>query len=139
MQISKIMTTKLITLSLDNTLADAKALFEQHRIHHIIVLDEHEKLIGLLTDRDLYKHLSPTIGTYKETHQDQQMLKKKIHLVMTRTIITATPELTIKEALIWFDDHHISCLPVISPDNHVLGIISWRDLIKVLAKVQRQG
>ncbi len=131
------MSTKLITLNLDETLGHAKALFEQHPIHHILILDETKQLVGIMTDRDLYKHLSPSIGTAKQTHADATMLKKKVHLIMTRNIIAAPPTLPVKEALEWFDDNHISCLPVIN-NQQLVGIVSWRDIVKVLANIHRQ-
>ena len=137
MNISAIMSTKLITLTMDDSLADAKTLFEQHPIHHILIIDDKKALVGVLTDRDLYLHLSPTIGTAKETHQDLQMMKKKVHQIMTRDIITASSTLTVKEALLLLDDHHISCLPIID-SNKLVGIISWRDIISVLADIYRQ-
>lgn len=137
MNIDTIMSKKLITLSMDCSLGDAKSIFEQHPIHHLPVLDESKKLIGLLNDRDLYKHLSPSIGTAKETHQDLAMLKKPVNLIMTRDLITAPSTLKIKEALVWIDEHHISCLPVVD-DGKLVGIVSWRDVIKVLAEIQRR-
>ncbi|NMP30997.1 CBS domain-containing protein [Thalassotalea sp. M1531] len=138
MNISSIMSTKLITLTIDSTLGDAKDIFEKHTIHHILILDDDKQLSGLITDRDLYKHLSPTIGTAKESHDDLAMLKKKVHQIMTRDIVAAPTTLAIKDAIVWFDDNHISCLPVIN-EKQLVGIISWRDIVKVLAQVHRQN
>ncbi len=133
MTISKIMTTDLISLDLDSDLNDAKKIFESHNIHHIMVLDDDLVLAGLLTDRDLYKYLSPSIGTANETRLDSAMLRKKIHQVMERNIITAPPELSLTEAPYWFYKHHISCLPIVDENGRPIGIVSWRDIIKVLA------
>ncbi|WP_286265991.1 CBS domain-containing protein [Thalassotalea atypica] len=133
MSVANIMTRDMISLELDQTLNDAKQIFESNNIHHIIVLNDDLTLAGLITDRDLYKHLSPTIGTSKETRQDSMMLRKKIHLVMTRDIITARGDLSINEAAFRFYEHHISCLPIVDNNNCPVGIITWRDIIKLLA------
>ena len=132
MSLSKLMSNNLITLELDDDLGKAKAIFDQHKIHHILVLNDKE-LAGIITDRDIYKHLSPTIGTKNETPRDSSMLQKKLHLVMSRNLITTSENATLNEAVLLFYDNHISCLPVVNELMQPIGIISWRDILKVIA------
>ena len=63
MKIENLMNTELICLSMDSPLGKAKELFEKHNIHHLLIIDDDGSLAGVVTDRDLYKHLSPTVGT----------------------------------------------------------------------------
>jgi acetoin utilization protein AcuB len=137
MSLAKIMSTNLLTLEMDDDLSKAKAIFEQHNVHHILVLNETE-LVGVVTDRDIYKHLSPTIGTKNETPRDHSMLQKKLHLIMNRNLITAQKEVTLNEAVLLFYDNHISCLPIVNDKMEPVGIISWRDILKVVALQYRQ-
>ena len=137
MAISQIMSRNLITLDMDNTLADAKALFARYEMHHILITEQ-EKLVGVLSDRDLLQHLSPTIGTRKETPQDSFILNKKIHLIMSRNLITASENITLNEAVLLFYDNKISCIPVINEKHFPVGIITWRDIIKVIAVQYRR-
>jgi len=130
--LSKVMSKNLITLELDDDLGKAKAIFDQHKIHHILVLNGKE-LAGIITDRDIYKHLSPTIGTKNETPRDNSMLQKKLHLIMSRNLITTGENATLNEAVLLFYDNHISCLPVVNELMQPVGIISWRDILKVIA------
>jgi acetoin utilization protein AcuB len=132
MSLSKIMSKQLITLELDDNLGKAKAIFDQHKIHHILILNEKE-LVGVITDRDIYKHLSPTVGTKNETPRDFSMLHRKLHLIMNRDITTANENITLNEAVLLFHDNHISCLPIVNDKMQPLGIISWRDILKVIA------
>ncbi len=132
MSIQNFMTKSLVTLSIDDDLSRAKQAFEQHEIHHILLLDGKE-LAGIITDRDLFKHLSPAIGTSKETPKDTSLTKKKLHLIMSRELITAGPEITINEAVLLFYDNHISCLPIVNDNFQPIGIITWRDVIKIIA------
>lgn len=132
MSISKIMSKKLITLDIDDDLNKAKILFEQYKIHHILVVSD-GALVGVITDRDLYKHLSPYIGTSKETPRDSTLLNKKVHLIMSRDLVTTTENCSINDAVMLFHQHHISCLPIINDSYQPVGIISWRDIIKVAA------
>ncbi|MGB1263272.1 MAG: CBS domain-containing protein [Cognaticolwellia sp.] len=137
MAISQIMSRNLITLDMDDTLADAKDIFERYEMHHILIIEQ-EKLVGVLSDRDLLQHLSPTIGTRKETPQDSFILNKKIHLIMSRHLITASEDITLNEAVLLFYDNKISCIPVINEKNFPVGIITWRDIIKVIAVQYRR-
>lgn len=137
MSISTIMSRELITLSIDDNLDKAKAIFDQHKIHHILITHNNE-LSGVLTDRDLYKHLSPTIGTAKETYKDSALLQKKVHLIMSRNVVTAKEDLSLNEAVLLFYDNHISCLPIVDDKFNLLGIITWRDILKILALQYRK-
>ena len=133
MKIKDLMNTELITLDMDSSLSKAKELFENNKIHHLLITDDAGLLSGVMTDRDLYKHLSPTVGTSNETHRDTALMQKKLHQIMERTIITASTQQSLNEAVVLFHDNHISCLPIIDENNKPIGIITWRDILKVLA------
>jgi len=133
MNIEKIMTTTLITLSMDAPLSKAKTVFEQHSIHHILIIDDDGTLAGIVTDRDLYKHLSPTVGTNQESHRDTALLQKKLHQIMARELTIAKAILPLTKAVLLFDKNHLSCLPIVDVGNKPIGIITWRDILKVLA------
>lgn len=137
MNISKVMQRDLITLELDDSLESAKNLFNKHNIHHILIKDK-STLIGIITDRDLWKNLSPTIGTRKQTPQDSFILNKKVHLIMTRELITTTEDVSLSEAVLLFHDHKISCLPVVDENKCAIGVITWRDIIKIIAMQYRR-
>ena len=133
MKIEILMSKKLITLSMDSPLSKAKDIFESHNIHHLLIIDEDHSLMGIITDRDLYKHLSPTVGTSQETHRDTALLQKKSHQIMARNPITAQAQYSLSKAVLLFYDNHISCLPIVDKDNKPIGIITWRDVLKALA------
>jgi len=137
MKINQVMQRDLITLDMDDTLASAKKLFEQHNMHHILIKNK-SILAGVITDRDLWQNLSPTVGTRKETPQDSFVMNKKVHLIMARDLITATEEISLTEAILLFHDHKISCLPVVDESQQAIGMITWRDIIKVIAVQSRQ-
>lgn len=133
MKIENLMSTALITLSMDSTLNEAKDLFESNKIHHLLIIDDEGLLVGVMTDRDLYKHLSPTVGTSQETHRDTALMQKKLHQIMARNLVIARAQQSLNQAVVLFYDNHISCLPVVNKQNKPIGIITWRDILKVLA------
>ncbi len=126
------MSKNIISLDIDDDLGKAKLAFDTHPIHHLLILNGKE-LAGIFTDRDLYKQLSPHINTKNETPRDTSLLHKKVHLFMTRELVTATVETTLNEAVLLFYDNRISCLPIVDKNFHPVGIISWRDIVKIIA------
>lgn len=141
MSVEKIMSRELVTLNIDDDLEKAKAIFDTTNIHHILITDN-QKLMGIITDRDVFKHLSPSVGTRKETPKDTFLLSKKIHLIMNRNLITANVSISLNEAVLLFHGNHISCLPIVNNELEPIGIISWRDIIKLVAnnyKKKRSG
>ena len=138
MKVKNLMSNNLITLSMDDPLSKAKEVFESQTIHHLLITDDDGFLAGVITDRDLYKHLSPTVGTSQETHRDTALLQKKLHQIMSRNLITAQVQYTLSKAVLLFYDNHISCLPIVDKDSKPIGIITWRDILKVLALQYRK-
>ena len=67
MRVEEIMSRRVVTVELDDTLETVKDIFDHVRFHHLLVV-EHGKLFGLLSDRDLLKALSPNIGTLLRDH-----------------------------------------------------------------------
>ncbi len=96
------------------------------------------KLIGVISDRDLFKALSPNIGTDAETRRDIATLKKKAHQIMTKNPVTLTTSAGIYDAVRIFNRHSISCIPVVDENSSPVGIISWRDILRVLENNRKQ-
>ncbi len=137
MSVEAIMSRDLIILDIDDDLEKAKGVFDETNIHHILITDN-KKLVGIITDRDVFKHLSPSVGTQRETAKDLLLLHKRIHLIMCRDLITAKASISLNEAVLLFHDNHISCLPVVNNAGAPIGIISWRDILKIVAHNYRK-
>lgn len=127
---------EVYSVDMDDELSKVKDLFSEHKIHHMLVTDG-GKLIGVLNDRDLYKQLSPTLGTAKETHSDIELLHKKVHLIMNRNLVTITADTSINQAVLKLNDNKVSCLPIVDEKNRPIGIITWRDILGMVAKQYR--
>lgn len=127
------MSKQLVTLDIDDDLSMAKLAFDRNKIHHILILDDKKELAGIVTDRDLFKHLSPAIGTSKATTKESAQLNKKLHSIMSRNVVYGRENLSLNDAVLLFYDNNISCLPIIDENLAPVGIITWRDIIKILA------
>lgn len=133
MNVSQIMSKQLVTVELDDKLSIVKEIFDNAHFHHLLVIDG-GKLIGVLSDRDLFKAISPNIGTGRTTAQDLATLNKRVHQIVTRKPITLSPNATAAEAVAIFVDHKISCIPIVDENNVAVGILSWRDIFKTILK-----
>ena len=127
----EIMSETVVTVEMDDSLAVIKEIFDNTGFHHLLVV-ESDKLLGVISDRDLLKALSPNIGTLSETVRDLASLNKRAHQIMTRKAVTLGPDAAIVDAIEIFNTHNISCIPVVDEQNKPVGIISWRDILKTL-------
>lgn len=131
MSVQRIMTRKIVTVEMDDSLAMVKEIFDSLQFHHLLVV-ESQRLVGVVSDRDLLKALSPNLGTVSATLSDEATLNKRVHQIMTRSLITLHPDATIRDAVDMFNTHRISCIPVVDNDFRPLGIVSWRDILKAV-------
>ena len=132
MGLAGVMTTRLVTVEIDDPLEIVKQIFDSVKFHHLLVVDSGKKLCGVISDRDLLRALSPYIGTASENARDTATLKKRVHQIMTRQPVTLTPEATVTDAVKVFLEHRVSCIPVVGPGFRAVGIVSWRDVLKSL-------
>jgi len=114
--VSNIMTTRLLTVK-ENDLADlATSIMEWQNVHHMPVEDEEGKLSGLLTWHHVTKN--------KNAGQNSKRLVKDI---MTKKLITTTPDTPIKEAIQIMKRYDIGCLPIMT-NSELIGIITVKDI-----------
>ncbi len=131
MTIKSIMNSTIVTVEMDDSLQVIKEIFDHTRFHHLLVV-ESKRLCGIISDRDLLKAVSPNIGTAAETQRDAVTLKKKAHQIMSRKVITLLPEATVFDAIAIFNQHNISCIPVVNKQQQPVGVVSWRDILKMI-------
>lgn len=106
-----------ITLSEDALVGDALKIMAENSIGGIPVVDPTRKLVGIVTNRDL---------------RFEKSMNKKVTLVMTReNLITAREGIGMGEAEDILQEHKIEKLPVVNQDFKLVGLITYRDIIKV--------
>lgn len=132
MNIEQIMSNIVVTVEMDDSLKIVKEIFDHAGFHHLLVVDESEKLFGVISDRDLLRSISPHIGTPSETSRDLATLNKRAHQILTRKPISLFKGATVKDAIKIFNTHKISCIPIISINKKPCGIVSWRDILRAI-------
>lgn len=135
MLVKDYMTTKLVTVEMDDSLATVRDIFQNTGFHHLLVVEQ-GSVVGVMSDRDLLRHLSPYVGTASETQRDAATLHKHVHQVMMRKPVTLTPDSELAEVLDKFRQKDVTCLPVVDPQSkRVVGIVTWRDMLRLMGTV----
>jgi CBS domain-containing protein len=129
--VATIMTKELVKIALTDDLTKAEALFKKHKIRHIPVVDG-AVLLGILSYTDLLR-----ISYVDVVDEDAQEVPVTVYnlftikQVMTKQLVTISPETTVKEAAEIIAQNEFHSLPVC--DNGVLvGIVTTTDLLKFL-------
>ena len=105
-----------ITLSPEDTVADACAMMERFHIGGIPIVDAEHRLVGIVTNRDL-----------RFTHEGSL----KLHSIMTReNLVTAPVGTTLKQAETLLQQYKIEKLPVVDESGRLMGLITFKDLEK---------
>lgn len=129
--IKDIMTTKVVTVEMDDSIGVIREIFSYAGFSHVLVVDpESGTFVGVVSDRDVYRNVSCFIGSLSEQARDQATLNKKAHHIMTRRLITATEDMSIKQAAELMLANRISCLPVVSEDRKIRGIVTSKDILQ---------
>ena len=125
------MKTNLLTISPETSIFKAREMMDSHKISHLPVTDGKAHLLGLVTDRDL-KEIWASPATTLSVHELTYALQKlTVGNIMTKTVITATPDMNIERAALMVHDNKIGALPVLK-DDKLVGIITITDLMEVL-------
>lgn len=128
--VQDVMSSPPVTITMDVTMEQVRAIFESRGFHHLLVVDEDRRCVGVLSDRDLLHTVSPFVGKMAERTADVNSLKRKAHQVMSRKLISARPTTQLRAAARIMLDYNISCLPVVNPDRRCVGIVTIRDVVR---------
>jgi CBS domain-containing protein len=128
-----IMSTELTTLGHDDSLQLARDILTLGRIRHFPVLEE-EKVVGVLSQRDLYQASLRSIMKYGEKFRRIIMEGIAIKEVMTAPVITIAPHASVQEAARVMMERRIGCLPVLE-GSKLVGIVTETDMLKLIAEM----
>jgi len=128
MLVKDVMKTQLVTLNADSKLGFANDIMYLGRIRHLPVV-KGETVAGILTQRDLYRaSLTSILTNWKENKEFLDSIK--VSEVMTKNVITVSPDATIEEAAQIMIDKKVGGLPVVKEKNKLVGLITETDVLQ---------
>lgn len=127
------MTPDPVTITTDTSLKEALDLVRSKPFRHLPVLDENDKLVGIVTEKSLV-YASPTPTTTLSVFEvDYILARTKVGQIIQGPVITVEPDLPVEEAARVMIDQRIGCLPVVE-DDELVGIISDTDIFRVFVE-----
>ncbi|MFC1515730.1 CBS and ACT domain-containing protein [Thermodesulfobacteriota bacterium] len=131
MYVGRIMHTDLVTVSPDTTLVKARNIIEEKKIKHLLVVNEREELVGIISDRDLKKSWASPATALSAHELNYLLVKLTVDMIMSKKIISIPPGTTIERAARIMQENRISALPVME-EKKLVGIITTTDVMEVL-------
>jgi acetoin utilization protein AcuB len=136
MKIADLMSTKLFTVSPDDSVEGAVRLLQQRGVRHLLVLDGHD-LVGIISDRDLKKALDSTKSKRKKMLNLGGMFfllePILVREIMTKNPVTIAASATPREAAALMLAKKFGALPVVKA-GRLVGIVTETDLLRYFAK-----
>lgn len=123
-----------ITVTPDDTLAQALMLTREHRIRHLPVVLPSGSIAGMLSDRDI-RQAMPSPLAVPDDERAEFLARTAIAAVMSREVITVLPTDTIEDAANLLYRHRIGALPVVDSADHLLGILSETDILRAFVQI----
>jgi acetoin utilization protein AcuB len=141
MVVSKFMSRNPAVVHPDTPVNDAKELMTSRNIGKLPVLDKSNKLVGIVTRKDL-KSAAPSGATTLDMYEISYLLSKlRVEKIMTTNVITVQSDEVVEEAARIMADNGVGCLPVMKGDI-LIGMITESDLFHVfvdLFSARQQG
>jgi len=136
MFVSRSMTRRVVTIGPEASIFEVQELMAQNRIRHIPVVEEGDKLVGIVSDRDLRSALPFRYLKEGVSPEEQERLQRlRVKDIMTREVFTISPAYTIQDALLMIQNSKVGALPVVDEEGRLRGILSVRDLLRAFINV----
>jgi CBS domain-containing protein len=129
MTISAILKEKggdVVSVTPATSVTEIASIIATRRIGAVVVLAEAKRLAGIVSERDIVKAVA--------NHGDAA-LRMTADDIMTKKVITATPQTSVNDAMSMMDEGYFRHLPVVE-DGTLVGIISVRDVVRAYIQIQ---
>jgi CBS domain-containing protein len=136
MRVRDLMEHEVVTLGADDTLGLADDIMRLGRIRHIPVVSADGALVGILSQRDLFRAaLSSVLGGDVRAQRDW-LGSVRVRDVMTPAPVTVPPEAPVRRAVELMVGRRIGCLPVVDA-TRLVGLLSETDCLRHLGHLLR--
>lgn len=119
MKCRDVMTKQVKTCKTDSTAKNALRIMHDWECGVVPVVDEHNKLAGIVTDRDIAIYTG---------QRDQRPAEILLNEFMTKPVLTCHANDHINTAIEKMKEYKIRRVPIVDDDNHVVGLISLGDV-----------
>jgi len=138
--VKDVMTEDVKTLTLDDTIEMCIKFMKENRVRHIPVVDsptgedEQQYFVGIVSQRDVFRQMSPYLGKIGEEDSDSKALKQPLVRFVTRNPKSVSPETAIQEMISIMVDNRVNMMPVLV-DRDIVGIVTSTDILKLFIRL----
>ena len=137
-RVSDVMARPPVTVYWGATVGAAWQLMRTRRLRHLPVLDDADRLVGIVTDRDLRQVILDPAIQEQLGNVPKALNILAVKEVMTWGVVTTRPDIEIREAARLMHEQKLGALPVVD-GGRVVGILTERDVIKTFVRVLGEG
>jgi len=134
MSLEMIMSTDLVTIKPEDNLESARSIMHDKKIHHLPVVDDDQKLVGLIT---LTNVLAGTDSVLRDPDNRIHARDIIIKDIMVKDVATVDEHASLRQAALFLEKHRIGCLPVVT-DEELKGIVTDTDFVGVAINLLEQ-
>lgn len=139
MKVKDIMRSSVVTLHESDNLGVAEDVMSLGRIRHLPVVDSHRQVVGLVTQRDLYKSAISSVLGFTTSKAHEWLGRIKVREVMTVGVTTVDREAGVVEAVDKMLSKKFGCLPVIDQEGCLVGLITESDCLRCFRDLMKAG
>lgn len=126
-KISEIMVEPVITITPDQSISEAWQLMKNSKVNHLPVVDLDGHLVGLITSYDLL---------YLSFEAEKPVVTDTLNVAdwMKSEVVTTKGDTDIRKVAFVMSEYHLSCLPIMSEVDEVIGIVTQSDIVRRLGQ-----
>ena len=128
MKVREIMRQALVTVRPDAPARVAAELMRSRQVRHVLVTDEQERLVGIVTDRDLWHSAFLPLLSGHLALEERWLKSPRVRDIMTWSVVTIDPDADLVRAALLMFRRRIGSLPV-TEGGTLVGIVTERDVI----------
>ncbi len=127
LKVENVMVADVVTVQAEATVREAVELMNKNEIGCLVVIDEEEKPVGIITERDLLKRV---LAKRKDP------VRTKVKDIVSKPLVTGTPHMGIEAAVRLMFKHKIKKLPVVE-NGWLVGLVTLTDLVRFQPQIIR--
>lgn len=136
--VEEFMTSELCTMSEADSVNDARKIMTERHIRHIPVTDGEDRLIGLVTQRDILAATVPKSEGCEYKTSNTGEADTCLSGIMNKDVSVVDKTDPLRTAAMYMQTHKYGCLPVVS-DGRLVGIITDSDFIAIAINLIEQA
>jgi len=144
--VGEVMTREVVEARRDTSFKDVARLLDRHRISGLPVVDNDDKVVGVISETDLIRRQAGRSADSRTRTFQKHALRRsgrraagvghaaRAESLMSTPAVTVHPEQQVADAARVMERHHVDRLPVVDEEDRLIGIATRRDLLRVFLR-----